>query len=90
MLLETRSLRKSGVIQKTAERITQYLSGLSSEVVKVSSRRVKSDLNCGDMPTQTWKHAVHEAIEENQGWGFEGSSFVRTVCAFEDVTAQAA
>ena len=59
------SLRKSGVIQKTAERITQYLSGLSPEVVKVSSRRVNSDLNCGDMP-KTWKHAVHEASKRTR------------------------
>jgi len=33
------SLKQSGVIQRTAEKISRYLSGLSREVVKVSSRR---------------------------------------------------
>lgn len=47
------SLKQSGVIQKTAEKISQYLSGLSPEVVKVSSRRIKKDMNTEDIPAQT-------------------------------------
>jgi hypothetical protein len=71
------SLKQSGVIQKTAERISHYLSGLSPEVVKVSSRRVKKDLNLEDIPTRTWTHAMQEAMERDRTWLLDRSSLVR-------------
>ncbi len=77
------SLRKSGVIQKTAERITAYLSGLSPEVVKVSSRRVKKDLNLEEIPTRTWTHAMQNALEDDTRWLLDRSSLVRGSSLFE-------
>jgi len=77
------SLKKSGVIQKTAEKITQYLSGLSPEVIKVSSRRVKKDLNLEDIPTRTWTHAMQEAMNTDSTWLLDRSSLVRGGSLFE-------
>jgi hypothetical protein len=77
------SLRKSGVIQKTAEKIIQHLSGLSPEVVKMSSRRVKKDLNLEDIPTRTWTHAMHEAMERGRTWLLDRSSLLRGSSLFE-------
>jgi hypothetical protein len=77
------SLKQSGVIQKTAEKISEYLSGLSSEVVKVSSRRVKKDLNLMGLPARTWTHAVQEAIENKSMWLMGSQSFVRASSLFE-------
>ena len=77
------SLKKSGVIQKTAEKITQYLSGLSPEVAKVSSRHVKKDLNLVGLPARTWTHAVQEAIENESMWWMDSQSFVRASSLFE-------
>jgi hypothetical protein len=73
---------KPGQINTVALTIRGHLTGLSEGVERVSSRRVKKDLNLEHVPSNTWTHAVKEAILDSE-WLLDGQSFVRARVLFQ-------
>jgi hypothetical protein len=73
---------KPGQINTVAMTIRGHLTGLSESVERVSSRRVKRDLNLEQVPSNTWTLAVKEAILDSD-WLLDGQSFVRARVLFQ-------
>lgn len=63
-----------GKIMDIAERIEDYLETCPLE--KISSQALKKAVGLTEVPTQTWKVAIQEALEEIP-WTLEGKSLVK-------------
>jgi hypothetical protein len=73
---------KPGQINTVAMTIRGHLTGLSETVEKVSSRRVKKDLNLEHVPSNTWTLAVKEAVLDSE-WLLDSQSFIRARVLFQ-------
>lgn len=73
---ETKFIKPKGVAESIAHKITQFLSCTSLN--KISSTRLKKDLNMSKTPRTTFSRAVKQAIEGlDSAWYTEGYSLVR-------------
>ena len=68
----------AGLVQE----ITAHLDGLPGTVVKLSTRKMKTDMGVKDVPGKTWKHALHRYLDDRPAWLLEGRSLVRASSIF--------
>ena len=73
---------KTSKIEDAARKIRGYLEGLSEEVRKVSTMKLKKEVGAKDIPSQTWKYALRSCLEETPYWTLEGRSVARIACPF--------
>ncbi len=73
---------KTSKIEDAARKIRGYLEGLSEEVRKVSTMKLKKEVGARDIPSQTWKLALQSCLEETPYWTLEDRSVARIACPF--------
>lgn len=71
----------SGKAKPLAEKIRVYLRELPADPDKVSIKRLKADLDLGDIPPSTVQRAIRLVVERSGDWAICGRTLVKQ-CAF--------
>lgn len=78
---ESTPVKEKTSVEKIREVIIKYLSELPQSVTKVSSQKIRKDLNLKSVPHTTFTRAINE-IKDINDWIFSGKSFERTLFDF--------
>lgn len=68
--------KEGGLITDTAEKIRLYLTSLSADIARISSRRVKAAIGA-DCTSRSWSKASFLVSQNDPEWTMEAQSFVR-------------
>ena len=67
----------TGAIAGLVKDIEAHLGGLTEDVVKVSTMKLRKDMAVKDVPGRTWTHAINRYLEDGPEWLLQGRSLVR-------------
>lgn len=71
------------VIATLAAKIEETLDGLSKDVAKVSTMKLRGMLEAKAVPQRTWHHALQRYLDSEPEWCLEGRSLVRWTTLFD-------
>ncbi len=68
---------RKGKIERIADTVEQFLEGLDMSVERISTNKIKKELNLQDEVSQTFSCALRKVLNKTCGWTLEGRSMVR-------------